>query len=75
MAEKREAEEIAELVAEKLSAKVGSCGFTQSEREAIKDLIRTKRNAVRAFFWIFGALVLWVVKDIYVYMASHLTLK
>ncbi|HEY4706299.1 MAG TPA: hypothetical protein VII64_02495 [Thermodesulfobacteriota bacterium] len=70
-----EAEEIAELVYQKLSSRISACSFTAAEQEAIKDLVRTKRNAVRAFLWICGAVMLWVLKDIYVYLAGHLAFR
>lgn len=66
---------MAEMIAEKLSSNFGACAFTPSEQEAVKDLLRTKRNAVRAFLWICGAVVLWIIKDIYGYFAGHLTLR
>lgn len=69
------AEEIAELVYQKLSSRISACSFTPAEQEAVKDLLRTKRNAVRAFLWICGAVMLWVLKDIYVYFAGHLTFR
>lgn len=69
------AEEIAELVYQKLSSRISACSFSPSEQEAVKDLLRTKRNAVRAFLWICGAVMLWVLKDVYVYLAGHLTFR
>lgn len=75
MQEMKEAERLAELVAERLASRTGACGFSPAEQEAIKDLLRTKRNAVRAFLWVCGAVMLWVLKDVYVYLASHLALK
>lgn len=71
----KEVEEVADMIAERLSSRFGACAFTAAEQEAVKDLLRTKRNAVRAFIWICGAVMLWVLKDIYVYLASHLALK
>lgn len=75
MPEIKEAERVAELVAEKLAARLGACAFSPAEQEAVKDLLRTKKNAVRTFLWICGAVMLWVLKDVYVYLASHLALK
>ena len=75
MSEIKEAEQVADMIAERLAAKFGACSFSRAEQEAVKDLLRTKRNAVRAFLWICGAVMLWVLKDIYVYLASHLALK
>lgn len=73
--EDRDMERFAELIAEKLASSFGACGFSPAEQEAVKDLLRTKRNAVRSFLWICGAVVLWVLKDVYVYLASHLAIK
>lgn len=75
MSEIKEAEQVADMIAERLAAKFGACAFSSAEQEAVKDLLRTKRNAVRAFLWICGAVMLWVLKDVYVYLASHLALK
>lgn len=72
---RKAADEMAELIAEKLSLNFGACGFTPAEQEAVKDLLRTKKNAVRAFLWICGAVMLWIIKDIYIYLAGHITLK
>lgn len=68
-------DEMAELIAEKLSSRGGACGFSPAEQEGIRDLLRTKRSAVRAFLWICGAVTLWVLKDAYVYLVGHLTFK
>lgn len=75
MPEVKEAERVAELVAERLASRFGACAFSPAEQEAVKDLLRTKRNAVRTFLWICGAVMLWVLKDVYVYLVGHLTLK
>lgn len=69
-----DADELAELIADKLTQAHG-CRLTSSEQEAVKDLIQTKRNAVRAFLWVCGALVLWIIKDIYIYIVNHMTFK
>lgn len=71
----KEAEHLAELVAERLAGKFGACAFSPAEQEAIKDLLRTKQNAVRTVLWICGAVMLWALKDVYVYFASHLALR
>lgn len=75
MPEVKDTERVAELIAEKLVGRFGACAFSPAEQEAVKDLLRTKRNAVRTFLWICGAVMLWVLKDVYVYLASHLALK
>jgi len=75
MYEMKDAEQVADMIAERLSSRFGACSFTREEQEAVKDLLRTKRNAVRAFLWLCGAVMLWVLKDVYVYLASHLALR
>ncbi|MEK6532113.1 MAG: hypothetical protein AABZ23_06455 [Deltaproteobacteria bacterium] len=49
------------------------CQLTEEEQQAVRDLIKTKRNAVRAALWLFGAVLLWVAKDIYIWIAAHTT--
>lgn len=71
----KDIEIMAELIALKLAERQTPCSFSVSEQEAIKDLIRTKNHAVKAFLWVCGALVLWIIKDIYVYIIGHLTFK
>ncbi len=69
----KELERLAELLAEKLKKDHDVCHFSYEERMAVKNLIQTKKNAVRALFLVFGALVLWVLKDIYTYIKGHLS--
>lgn len=71
----KELDALAVIIARRLSELQGECRLTASEQEAVKDLIRTKNNAVKAFLWICGALVLWIIKDAYVYIANHLTFR
>lgn len=71
----KDLETIAELLASKLAEKQGPCDLTASEQQAVKDLIRTRRSAVKVFLWICGALVLLAIKDIYVYVLNHLTFR
>ncbi len=73
-----EIERLAELVADKLevSARASSdCALTSEEQVAVKELLRTKKNAVRLFLYIFGALTLWAIKDIYIYVVSSISFK
>lgn len=73
-----EIERLAELVAERLGERTRSssdCALTSEEQIAVKELIRTKKNAVRLFLYIFGALTLWAIKDIYIYIASSISFK
>jgi hypothetical protein len=73
-----EIERVAELVAEKLAEDrraASDCALTSEEQVAVKELIRTKKNAVRLFLYIFGALTLWAIKDIYIYIVSSISFK
>ena len=71
----KDLEMIAEFLAGKLAEKQGPCNLTPSEQQAVKDLLKTKRSAVRVFIWICGALVLLAIKDIYVYVLNHLAFR
>lgn len=67
--------EIARLIAEELAVYQSSCSLTQEEQAAVRDLIKTKKKAVKAALFLFGALLLWILKDVYVWIAGHLTLR
>lgn len=70
-----EPRELARLIALELKEHQPECHMTRSEQQAVKDLLKTKKSAVRAFLWICGALALWIIKDAYIYVINHLTLK
>jgi hypothetical protein len=73
-----EIERLAGLVAKRLAEHTrasSSCALTGEEQVAVKELIRTKKNAVRIFLYIFGALTLWAIKDIYIYVVHSISFK
>ncbi|MBI5902741.1 MAG: hypothetical protein HZB84_04560 [Deltaproteobacteria bacterium] len=70
-----ELEQLAEKIADKIEEKCGACHLTPEEQEHVRDLIRTKKKAVKATLWVIGALVLWILKDAYLYIIEHLTFK
>ena len=73
-----ELEKLAGLVTERLNERQRSssdCALTGEEQIAVKELLRTKKNAVRLFLYIFGALTLWAIKDIYIYIVSTISFK
>lgn len=70
-----EIEKLADRIAEQLAVKHGSCDLSEGEQRAVKDLIKTKRHTVKALLWIVGAVVLWALKDIYLWFTSHLVFK
>ncbi|MEK6531249.1 MAG: hypothetical protein AABZ23_02005 [Deltaproteobacteria bacterium] len=67
-----EIKELAKAIAEELKAYNG-CQLSDDEQRAVRDLIKTKKNAVRAALWLFGAVVLWVLKDVYLWIITHTT--
>ncbi len=73
-----EIERLAELVSERLRERTrasSDCALTGEEQIAVKELLRTKKNAVRVFLYIFGAVTLWAIKDIYIYIVSSISFK
>lgn len=71
-----QAELMADLVVERLLERQQEATLlSHSEQLAVKDLLKTKKNAVRAFLWVCGALFLWIVKDAYIYLLDHVTFK
>ncbi len=75
MTREMEPKDLARLIADEIREQQGECQLTPSEQQAIKNLLKTKRSAVRAFLWVCGALFLWIIKDAYIYIISHLTIK
>lgn len=67
-----EIKELAKAIAEELKNHQG-CQLTPDEQQAVRDLIKTKKNAVRAALWVFGAILLWILKDVYIWIATHMT--
>lgn len=49
--------------------------LSASEQEAVRDILKTKRKAVKAALFVFAALVLWILKDAYLWIMSHLAFK
>jgi len=73
---RKEMEEVAEIVADKLSdGRVPCCTLTDEEQAAIRDILKTKRSAVRLIFYVFSALALYALKDVYIYIVRHLSFE
>ena len=49
--------------------------LTPEESLAVKRLLATKNGAVRMFLYIFGALAIWALKDIYIHVKSIVLIK
>ncbi len=69
-------EELAFRVAEKVhDHERPCCGLSDEECGSVKELLKTKRNAIKVFIYIFGAIALYVLKDLYLFVAGNLTIK
>jgi hypothetical protein len=70
-----EIEKLADRIAEQLAQRQGACDLSAGEQRAVKDLIKTKRQTVKALLWLVGAVLLWALKDIYLWFSSHWVFK
>ena len=70
-----EIESLAELLAEKLESRCGVCSITPEEQEELKSLLKTKKSSVKAFLWLVGALVVWILKDVYDWASHHFAFR
>lgn len=64
-----------DLLADKLVIKLapsGQCKLTEEQQRAVVELITTKKQVVRWTLYIVGAMILWVAKDVYLYIATHI---
>ncbi len=69
-------EELAERVALKVNAhERPCCALSEEECGSVRELLKTKRNAVKVFIYIFGAIALYALKDIYLFVAGHLSFR
>ena len=57
------------------SSESAECALTPEEQTAVKEILRTKKNAVRVFLYVLGAIALWILKDIYFYISGHLAFR
>lgn len=63
-------------LAERLIVKIeesNTCGLTHEQQAAVVELLSQKKTVVNATLYLVGALVLWVLKDVYFYIAEHIT--
>lgn len=64
-----ELDAIADKLCVKLTASKGCSIFTSEEHDEIKNIIKTKKRAV----WVGGAIFFWLLKDVYFWVASHIS--
>ncbi|MBI5562766.1 MAG: hypothetical protein HY894_07960 [Deltaproteobacteria bacterium] len=70
-----EIKELAKAIAEELRGHQPTCHLAPAEQEAVRDLLKTKKKAVKAALFVFGAVVLWILKDAYLWVVSHLAFR
>ena len=46
--------------------------LTDEEIRGVKDFIAIKKTTVKVFIYIAAALAIWALKDIYIWVTSHL---
>lgn len=67
-----EIERIAAALSLKMQATSG-CQLTEEQQQAVVELISQKKKIVKTTLYLIGALVLWALKDVYLYVADHIT--
>ncbi len=70
-----EIERLSELIAEKVAARQDGCSLTPGEQESIRELLRTKKRAVRYFFFTVGAVFLWIMKEAVWEIWRHISIR
>ena len=66
-----ELKKIAVILAAELQANT-ECRLTEEQQQAVIDLIGQKKKVVRVTLYIMGAMALWILKDVYLYITEHL---
>lgn len=68
------AEEIAALIHARATCHA-PCKLGAEEQEAVIQLLNTRKGAIKFFIYVMSALMLWALKDIYLYIMTHLGWK
>lgn len=63
---------LADLIVEKMKGSPHFCTLTKEQQDAVVDIINTKKKAVKVTLWLFGALIIWILKDVYFYVKEHI---
>ncbi len=65
-----------EILADKLAEKITKsnvCPLDQSQQNEIINILAMKKKTIRITLWLAGAMVIWVLKDIYIYIKNSIT--
>ena len=69
-------EEEVETLAIKLGNKIvhctPACLLTQEQQNEIISILASKKRAVRVTLWLAGAMILWILKDVYLYIKNSI---
>lgn len=68
-------EEEVEILANKILDKMAEnkvCLLSIEEQQEVKNILTTKKRAIKATLWVAGLLILWILKDIYFYIKDHI---
>lgn len=64
-----------EILADRITAKMPrseGCRLTEEQQQAVVELITAKRKVVKWSLWLIGLMVVWVLKDVYHFIITHL---
>ena len=67
-----ELEAIADGIARRINPN-GGCKLTHEQQDAVVGLLMAKKRVVKWTLYLVGAMILWVLKDVYFYIANHIT--
>lgn len=61
-------------IADRITSRIqpSECKLTPEQQQAVVELIAQKKKVVKGTLWFIGALILWVLKDIYLFIVEHL---
>jgi len=68
-------EEELEILAVKLADKIAhskTCPLNQTQQNEIINILAMKKKTIRITLWLAGAMVIWVLKDIYIYVKNSI---
>ncbi len=70
-----ELEKLAERIALQMDDNHCCCVLNEEEQAGVKEFLRTKKSAIKALIYIFAALTVYAMKDLWTYFVSHLSFK
>ncbi len=67
-----ELETLADKIAEKITYSK-TCPLDQTQQNEIINILAMKKKTIKVTLWLVGAMAIWVLKDIYIYIRSSIT--